>query len=225
MDKLKKQVIFYSAGFLVVLWLLLFLPAWSLIFWQGWVCWFIVSFSVIMIDVYFLKKDPKLIKRRMKLGTAGEKERAQKIIQSFAGVFYVMLFVIPGFDYRFHWSNVPVFLVIIANVFVLLAYYNCFRVFKENTFSSSVIEVDTDQRVITTGPYRIVRHPMYSGAILLFIATPVALGSYWALLLVLPLTIIIIIRLLDEEKFLTANLPGYNEYCEKIRYRLIPLIW
>ena len=225
MDKLKKQVTFQTTGFLIVCWLLLFLPSWTINFWEAWVYWGVISFSIIIIDIYFVKKDPKLIERRMRLGTVGEKKRSQKILQSILSLFYVFLFVFPGFDHRYHWSDVPASLIIIADALVLLSYLIIFRVFMENSFTSSIIEVDTDQRVIMTGPYRVVRHPTYSGGILLFIATAFALGSFWDLFFVIPLILGVIIRLLDEEKFLSGNLEGYKEYCEKTTFRLIPGLW
>ncbi len=135
------------------------------------------------------------------------------------------MFIVAGLDYRFHWSNVPMYISLIADVFVILAFYIIFRVFKENSFTSGIIEVAEDQKVISTGPYKIVRHPMYSGGILLLLFTPIVLGSYWAIFCIIPLFASIALRALDEEKFLANNLPGYTEYCHLVHYRIIPLIW
>jgi protein-S-isoprenylcysteine O-methyltransferase Ste14 len=154
-----------------------------------------------------------------------EKEKTQKIIQAFAFLGFALILIIPALDHRFGWSNIPLCIVILGDILVAIGFYLVFLVFKENTFASATIEIATDQKVITTGPYSMVRHPMYSGALIMLFGTPLALGSWWGLLVLIPFILIIILRLLDEEKFLSKNLPGYNEYCQKVRYRLIPLLW
>ncbi|DAC72917.1 MAG TPA: isoprenylcysteine carboxylmethyltransferase family protein [Thermoplasmata archaeon] len=217
---------FFGLGFLlVILWLGLFLPAWSLDFFQAWVFWLTFSTSTIIVTIYLLKKDIKLLETRTKAGPTAEKEKSQKIIQIFASIFFILLVILPGFDHRYRWSNVPLYLVITGDIFVLLGFVIIFRVFKENSFASGIIETDRGQKVITTGPYRFVRHPMYTAGLLLILFAPLALGSYWALLFAFLLFVIIVIRLLYEEKFLMKNLLGYKEYCEKTRHRLIPFIW
>lgn len=140
-------------------------------------------------------------------------------------MLFVILLVVPGFDHRFCWSDVPSFLVILGDIFVALGFLIVFLVFKENSFTSAIIEVNRGQRVISTGPYRIVRHPMYAGALIMCLFTPIALGSYWGLLSVPPMFFVVGWRLLQEEQFLTRRLPGYDEYRTKIRFRLIPLVW
>ena len=154
-----------------------------------------------------------------------KKEKSQQIIQIFASIFFISLIVVPGFDHRYQWSNIPVVLVIAGDIFVLLGFIIVFLVFKENSYASGIIETDREQKVIMTGPYRIVHHPMYTGGLLFLLFAPLALGSYWALLFSVLLFVVIVFRLLHEEKFLIKNLPGYKEYREKTRYRLIPLIW
>jgi protein-S-isoprenylcysteine O-methyltransferase Ste14 len=210
---------------LVVLWLGLFVPAWSLYFWQAWVFWLIFSISTILVTLYLLKKDLKLLETRTKAGPTAEVEKSQKIIQIFATIFFISLILIPGFDHRYHWSTVPVFLVITGDIFVLLGFIIVFLVFRENSYASGIIETDTEQTVITTGPYSIIRHPMYAGGVLLLLFAPLALGSYWALPFAPLLFVVIALRLVYEEKFLMQNLPGYEEYCKKTRYRLIPRVW
>jgi protein-S-isoprenylcysteine O-methyltransferase Ste14 len=140
-------------------------------------------------------------------------------------VAFILGVLLPGLDHRFQWSQVPVSLVLASDVFVLLGFIAVFFVFKENTYTSAIVEVDPDQKVISTGPYRLVRHPMYAGALVMFLFTPVALGSFWGVLGTIPLIVLIIFRLLDEEKFLAEHLSGYKEYCNTTRYRLIPRIW
>jgi protein-S-isoprenylcysteine O-methyltransferase Ste14 len=209
---------------LVLLWLELFLPAWTLYFFQAWVFWLIYSISIIVITLYLIKKDIKLLETRMKASPLAEKEKSQKIIQIFGNIFWIFLVIVPGIDHRYHWSNVPFYLVIIGDIFVLLGFIIIFLSLKENSFASNIIEIDREQKVITTGLYRIIRHPMYLGGLLLLF-TPLALGSYWALSFSLLLCIKIVIRISYEEKFLLKNLPGYKEYCETTIHRLIPFIW
>lgn len=210
---------------LVLVWLGLFLPAWTLDFFQAWAFWLIFSTSTIIITLYLLKNDIRLLETRIKIGPVAEKEKSQKIIQIFGHILWIFLFIVPGFDHHYHWSNIPLYLVITGDICVLLGFIIIFLVFKENSFASSIIETDREQKVIMTGPYEIVRHPMYTSGLLLVLFIPLALGSYWALFFSLLSFIKIIIRLLYEEKFLLKNLPGYKEYCEKTRYRLIPFIW
>ena len=217
---------FQGFFFLMIVWgLLVFLPAWTLDYWQGWLYMIVFFGSTLFITIYFLKKDPKLIENRVHGGPAAEKEKSQKIIQGIASFFSVAVIVFSALDYRFQWSNVPAYLSIISNIIVLISFIIIFRVFKENTYTSSIIEVGAEQKVITTGPYAIVRHPMYSGAILMFLFTPMALGSYWAIPFAFGVIVVIVFRLLDEEKYLLKNLEGYKQYCNKVHNRLIPFIW
>ena len=225
MSSLTTKTLIQSALFPVVLGLVLFLSAWTLDYWEAWVYCLILLAAVMGTSVYLLRNDPALLERRLKGGESGETEQRQRIGQTVAGVLYLISFIIPGLDHRFHWSTVPISLSIAADVCVVLAFYIVFLVFKENSYTSSIIEVYTNQQVISTGPYCIVRHPMYTGVEMLFFATPIALGSFWALLLVIPLSIMIVLRLLDEERFLAEHLPGYTDYRQATRYRLIPFIW
>ena len=204
---------------------LLFVPAWSLDFWQAWIFALIVLASSSLIIVYLLKRDPKLIERRLKWGPAAEKERSQKTIQALLRIIIIALIAVPGLDHRFRWSHVPPSLVLVADLFVALGYFILFFVFRENSFASAVIEISPGQSVVSTGPYRLVRHPMYSGALLMLLFVPLALGSFWSLAFVPPMFAVILWRLLDEERFLSKNLPGYDEYRRRTRYRLAPGIW
>ncbi|HMF31502.1 MAG TPA: isoprenylcysteine carboxylmethyltransferase family protein [Candidatus Lokiarchaeia archaeon] len=204
---------------------MILLPAWTIDYLQAWVYILTFGVSAILITMYLVKKDPKLLERRVKAVPTAETETSQKKITSLLNVFFIFVFIVAGFDYRFHWSNIPLYVSIIADVFVVVGFCIVFLVFKENSFTSGIIEVVEDQKVISTGPYRIVRHPMYAGALLMLFVSPIALGSYWAILCVIPLTLSVAARALDEEKFLSKNLSGYPEYCQKVHYRLIPLIW
>jgi protein-S-isoprenylcysteine O-methyltransferase Ste14 len=206
---------------MIVMGLALFLPAGSLRFWQAWILWSIFSVLTLFITAYFLKKDPGLLSRRMKVR---EKEPQPGIIRVLS--FLSMLsYVIPGFDFRFHWSTVPVWIVIAADVMVFLGYVLIIIVFRENSYASTVIQVEQEQQVITTGPYAIVRHPMYTGLLIMLLLTPLALGSYYALIFSFLSVPTILFRIKKEEKLLLQDLPGYTDYLNKTRYRLIPLIW
>ena len=201
--------------------LVLFLPAGSVEYWAAWIWWTEISAMTLFITNYFLKKDPGLLSRRMKFK---EKEQ-QPIILRLLSLLSLLTYLIPGFDYRYHWSEVPTCLIIVANVVVFLGYVFIFLVFKENSYASTIIQVEQEQQVITTGPYAIVRHPMYTGLLLMQLFTPLALSSYWSLIFSFLFIPKILVRIRKEEEVLSRELPGYTGYFSKTRYRLIPLVW
>jgi protein-S-isoprenylcysteine O-methyltransferase Ste14 len=203
----------------------LFLPAWSIGYWQAWVFLAVFSVSVTAITLYLVKRDPQLLARRVRGGPAAEKERTQQVIQSIAGLAFVAIFVVSALDHRFSWSSVPDYVVCGGDVLVGLGLWTVFRVFKENSFTSATIEVGADQKVISSGPYSIVRHPMYTGAFVMLAGVPLALASWWGMLAVIPLVSVIVWRIFDEERFLTRHLAGYADYLTGVRYRLLPGIW
>lgn len=176
----------------------------------------------LFVAAYFLKKSPEFLERRMQFK---EKEIRQQAIIKIANVFFFAGLLIPGFDYRFGWSAVPMWLVVVSDAVVLLGYLLVFLAFKENPFAARTVEVFEDQKVITTGPYAVIRHPMYAGIIPMFLFMPLALGSFWALVPFLLVCVIIILRTLNEEEVLRRDLPGYSAYYEKVRFRLVPLVW
>ncbi|HET9981936.1 MAG TPA: isoprenylcysteine carboxylmethyltransferase family protein [Longimicrobiales bacterium] len=225
MTELSKRALGGAGQFVVALALLLFLPAWSLRYWQAWVYWGVLSAAVLVITLYFLKRAPDLIERRLAAGPAAERERSQKVIQGAATALFIALLVVPGIEWRSRGTRFPLWVILLGDALTALAFATIFRVFQENRHASSVVEVSSGQRVITTGPYAVVRHPMYAGAMLLFFGTPLALGSVWALAIAAALAATIVVRLLYEERFLRANLPGYDEYRRKVRYRLVPYVW
>ncbi|MDQ2798300.1 MAG: isoprenylcysteine carboxylmethyltransferase family protein [Armatimonadota bacterium] len=206
----------------IVMGLLLFVSAGTVRYWQAWAYLGVFFGASFLITLSLMKKDPALLQRRMSGGPMAEKEKTQKIIMFFASAGYIALLVVPGLDHRFNWSSVPPAVVIISDILTTLSFYMIFLVFKENTFTSATIEIADDQKVISTGPYAFARHPMYAGGLLLLLVTPLALGSYWGLLAFFAVLPTIIWRLLDEEKFLAKNLPGYVGYCAKVRWRLMP---
>lgn len=210
---------------LIMMAILIFVPAWTLDYWQAWI--FLVVFFVppLAITIYLMRHDPSLLERRTTAGPGAEQERSQNIIQALAALAFVAIFIVSALDHRFGWSTVPASVTALGDVLVIFGFYFVFLVFKENTFASGTIEVVAEQRVISTGPYALVRHPMYIGALVMLIGVPLALGSWWGLLAIIPMTIVLILRLLDEEKFLAKNLAGYSDYQSKVRYHLFPLIW
>jgi protein-S-isoprenylcysteine O-methyltransferase Ste14 len=220
-----KRVWIRQIIFVPIFFALLLAPAWSLDYWQAWVygCAFLVTSTG--IGIYFLKRDPKVIARRMKVGPAAEREPAQKIIMTLVLAGFVLLLVVPGFDHRWHWSSVPAWLVLVADVFVVLGLLGTALVVKQNSYAAATITVESGQPVVSSGLYAIVRHPMYSAALVMTAFTPPALGSYWGLLLVIPIIAVLAWRLLDEEHVLLRDLPGYADYRTKVTYRLIPGVW
>lgn len=223
-EKLRKTAIEGNAKTLLILGLLIHVPAWTLYFWQGWLYLVIFGICALVMTLYFLKYDPALIASRLKAGPAAEREKSQKWIQAIAGVVVCLMFVVPGIERHFTGLPLPLWLVILADILALVGFW-MFLAFRENGHASSIIEVKSGQNVISTGPYAWVRHPMYSGAVVLFLATPLALGSLWAVPAAIALCIVIGIRLFDEERYLKTNLPGYDAYCQKVKSHLIPGIW
>jgi protein-S-isoprenylcysteine O-methyltransferase Ste14 len=203
----------------------LFIPAGTLNYWQAWVFLVVFSIAALAITIYLIKKDPQLLERRIKAGSGAETQRSQKIIQFFAAIAFIAIFILSALDHRFGWSVLPYYVVIVGDFLVALGLLTVFFVFRENSYASATIEIVDEQRLITTGPYAIVRHPMYSGAFVMLAGVPPALGSLWGLLAVIPIMLVIIWRLIDEEKFLQINLPGYSAYLSNVKCRLLPFIW
>jgi protein-S-isoprenylcysteine O-methyltransferase Ste14 len=210
---------------LIVLVVLIFVPAGTLDYWQAWIFLAVFFGCALAITCYLMKNDPKLLERRVKAGPGDEQEKSQRIIQGLAMVAFIAIVVFPALDHRFRWSPVGLYATAFGDVLVVLGFFVVFLVFKENTFASATIEVGAEQKVIATGPYAFVRHPMYIGALVMLLGVPLALGSWWGLLAIVPMTLVMVWRLLDEEKFLATNLAGYYDYQSKVRFRLLPLIW
>jgi protein-S-isoprenylcysteine O-methyltransferase Ste14 len=210
---------------LAIMGIALFLPAGSLAWLLAW--WYLAVFfvSVLGITIYLFVFDKNLLKSRLAAGPVAEPTPAQKIIQSAAALAFLGIYITSGFDRRYHWSIVPPSIWVLADAGCAGAFVMLFYVFKQNTYLSATIEVQDRQKVISTGLYAIVRHPMYTGAIALMLFTPIALGSFWGLAPSMILVMVIGIRAVDEEHQLSASLPGYNEYCTKVKYRLIPHIF
>jgi protein-S-isoprenylcysteine O-methyltransferase Ste14 len=210
---------------LIVMGALLFLTAGTLHYWQAWTYIAVFSVSASAITAYLVRKDPALLERRVRGGATAEKATSQRVASAIASIGFIAIFAVSGLDQRFHWSTLPLSVTIAGNVLFLVGWAIVFFVFKENSFASATIEVASDQRVVSTGLYAIVRHPMYSGSLLYVLGTPLALGSWWGFLGVLLMMPAVVWRLLDEERFLSKSLPGYSEYKDRAKYRLIPHVW
>jgi len=209
-------LVFFILGFFF------FLPAGTYKYWHAWIYLGIIFLPAGIVILYFYKKNPEFLERRMR---HREKEAEQKKIQKYSFFIFFMGLLLPGLDFRYQWSNVPVLLIFISDLIILLAYFTIFYVFRINQYASRTVEVEKGQTLITTGPYQYVRHPMYTAVILLYLFTPLALGSFWGLIPFLSLPIIIVFRIKNEEEVLKKELPGYIEYCQQTKYKLIPSIW
>jgi protein-S-isoprenylcysteine O-methyltransferase Ste14 len=209
----------------VVMGFLLFVPAGTIHYWQAWAYLVIFNGASVLTTWYLLTKDPALLRRRMRGGPIAEKRMTQRVIMLCTSVGFIALLAVSALDHRFKWSRVPIAVVAAGDALVAVGFYFIFLVYRENTFTSATIDVVENQIVISTGPYSIVRHPMYASASLYLLGTPLALGSYWGLLVVAGMIPLLMWRLFDEERFLATNLRGYQEYLEKVRHRLVPYVW
>ena len=201
---------------------LLFLPAGSLAFFNAWLFIGLLFVPMLILGIVLLLKSPDLLKKRL---DAKEKQNAQKGVVAMSALLFLAGFIVAGLDFRFGWSHMPAWAVAVASAILLISYALYCEVMRENAYLSRTIEVQDGQKVVDTGLYGIVRHPMYAVTIWLFLAIPVLLGSLYALLCFLPYIPVIVVRILNEEKLLTEELDGYEEYKKRVKYRLLPLIW
>jgi protein-S-isoprenylcysteine O-methyltransferase Ste14 len=209
----------------VLLGVLLFVPAWTLNYRQAWAFIAVFMVSVTIIGLYLSLKDPALLERRKKFGPSQETSPAQKVIMALAVLSSLMLLVFSALDHRFGWSHVPTVVSLLGDVLVALGLMIDLVVFRENSYGGSTIETATDQKVISTGLYGLVKHPMYVGVLVMLIGVPLALGSYWGLAFLAISVPVLAWRILDEEKLLNKDLAGYVEYTRRVRYRLVPHLW
>lgn len=209
----------------VVLGLLTFLPAWTIDYWQAWVFIVVFMVSVTGVGLYLTFNDPALLERRKKVGPAHEQSIGQKIVISVGFLSIIGIFVFSGVSHRFGWSPVPGYTSWIGDLLVAFGLFVNVLVFRANTYGGSTIETVADQKVISTGPYTLIRHPMYVGVLIMIIGIPLALDAWWGLG-ILALTLPgLMWRILDEERLLKTDLPGYEAYTHKVRYRLVPFVW
>ena len=225
MSSLSAKTLLGLIALVLVMGLLLFIPAGTIHYWQAWIYLSIFTGASLFTTLYLQKRDPALLARRLRGGPSAEKRLTQKIIMLFTSIGFIALLVVSALDYRFGWSHVPIVVITAGDLLVAIGFYFIFLVYRENTFTSATIEVAENQTVISTGPYAIVRHPMYASASLYLLGTPLALGSYYGLLVVAAVVPFLILRLYDEERFLARNLPGYSEYQQRVRHRLLPFLW
>jgi protein-S-isoprenylcysteine O-methyltransferase Ste14 len=209
----------------LVMGLLLFVTAGTFRYWQAWTYLALFFACAALITIYVIRQDPALLERRMSGGPTAEQRPAQKVIQVFSALGFLGLHIVPALDHRYGWSAVPRPAVLAGDVLLVLGFYFILIVYKENTFASATIEIAADQRVISTGPYAIVRHPMYASALLLLVGTPLALGSYWGFAPLAATLPFLLWRVVDEERLLTEQLSGYADYQRKVRFRLLPRVW
>ena len=221
MKLLAEALVKFSLGALMV-GALIFLPAGSLGFWQGWLLMGLLFIPMLIAGFVMLSKAPDLLAKRL---YAKEKQAAQKGVLAFSGLMFVGGFVVAGLDHRFGWSRMPVWVTVMGAAVFLLSYALYAEVLRENAYLSRTIRVEEGQTVVDTGLYGIVPHPMYMATILLFLAMPVVLGSWWALLVFASYPAIIVARLKDEEAMLEKELAGYCDYQKKVRWRLVPFVW
>ena len=211
----------FVAGFILI-GCMLFFPAGTLRFWEAWLYLGLLFIPVAIVGVVLFIKDPALLERRMR---TREREAPQKKVIAASSLALLAVFLIPGFDRRYAWSSVPPTLVVLADVLILLGYLLFVLTIRENRYASRVVEIQDNQVVINTGPYALVRHPMYSAISVIFTLSPLALGSYWALIPALLLPFVLARRIENEEQLLRGGLDGYEDYCNQVKYRLIPFIW
>ena len=209
----------------VILGVLLFLPAGTLNYWQAWVFIVVFMLSVTAIGVYLSLKNPALLERRKQIGPAAEQSPVQKIIISIGILSNLGLLIFSGLDHRFGWSHVPAYISLLGDVLIALGLFIDILVFRENSYGASNIKVEEGQTVTSTGPYAMVRHPMYTGVLIMVLGVPLPLGSWWVLVIVVLVFPGLMWRILDEEKLLAKDLAGYKEYEQKVRYRLVPYLW
>jgi protein-S-isoprenylcysteine O-methyltransferase Ste14 len=209
----------------VVMGLLLFVTAGTVDYWQAWTYLAVLFACAALTTIYVIRNDPALLERRVRGGPTAEQRPAQKIIQVFTAMGFLGLHIVPALDHRYGWSAVPPAAVLAGDVLLAIGFYFIVLVYRENTFASATIEIAADQKVISTGPYAIVRHPMYASALILLVGTPLALGSYWGFAPLAATLPFLLWRILDEERLLTEQLSGYADYQRKVRFRLLPRVW
>lgn len=221
-NDLIKRVVLRLSLFIPLLIATLFVPAGRWDYWEAWLFLFVLLVPMLMAFRFLLKNNPELLERRLR---SGEKDASQRLIIRLGSVLYFVIYALPGFDDRFECSDVPVSVVILADFLVFTGYGLVFWVLKENRYASRLIEVEPNQPVISTGPYAFVRHPMYSGIVVMTVFSPLALGSYWATIPALLIIPLLAARIIHEEALLETDLEGYRDYQQKTRYRLIPGVW
>jgi protein-S-isoprenylcysteine O-methyltransferase Ste14 len=222
---MNKRALSGVLGFVLAITACVLLPAWTVDYWQAWVLISVLFVSLLGITLYLMRNDQGLLERRLHAGPSAERQQSQKAGQLFGTMAFAAAFVVPALDHRFAWSAVPVPVVISGDALVIMGLLIVFLVFRENTFTSATVEIAAEQRVVSSGPYSTVCHPMYIGVLIMMFGIPLALGSWWGMATVVPMTLVIVRRVRDEEELLIRELAGYREYRDRVRYRLVPFVW
>jgi protein-S-isoprenylcysteine O-methyltransferase Ste14 len=209
---------------LVAFGLLLFLPAGTFHYWQAWVFLAVFALSTWIPSVYLMRTNPAALERRMR-GPLAETRTLQRILIAVIFVCFPALFVVSALDHRFGWSPVPAAVSLVGDVLVATGLILSMLVIIQNSYAAVNVVVEAGQRLVSSGLYGLVRHPMYTGNVILMLGVPLALGSYWGLVFVIPGLIVLILRIRDEEDLLAHELSGYREYTQQVRYRLVPYVW
>ena len=225
MNRLDTQTLASLFALLLVMTAMIFAAAGTFHYWQAWLFLLVYSTASLVGTLDLMRRDRALLRRRVKGGPFAEREPIQRLIMSIVSVAFVGLLLVPAIDHRFGWSRMSSLVVIGGDVLVAVGFAGILRVFRENSFSAATVEVAPDQIVVSTGPYAIVRHPMYAAATVLMTGIPVALGSWWGLAVMAGIVPLLVWRLLHEERILAEQLPGYRDYLTKVRWRLVPYVW
>jgi len=222
LNKLKGRIYMMFPISFLFLAAILMLSAWSVRFWQGWIFCFVIFIPIVFVVNYFVNHAPTFLERRMKYK---EREMRQRAMMKISSYLTFIGLLIPGLDFRFGWSTVPVWLILTSDAIILACYYFVFISFRENIKAANIIGSSKVKTIVKSGPYNMVRHPMYAAFVLVFLFIPLALGSFWAVLAFFPIVTTVISRILKEENVMLRELPDYSNYCKKVPYRLIPFIW
>jgi protein-S-isoprenylcysteine O-methyltransferase Ste14 len=222
MKKLVVRVAIRYLSSILIVGFVLFITAWSFNYWNAWIFMCILFIPMAFVMIYLLTNDPELLEKRIQ---AKEKEQEQKTVLKLGSIFLLAGFLIPGFDYRFQWSALPLWIVVISSVVFLIGYIMFFIVMKQNSYASRTVEIQNNQKIIDTGLYGIVRHPMYTAMLLIYFFAPLVLGSFYAVIPFIAWPFILAYRIKNEEEVLRNGLEGYIEYTQRVKYRLIPYVW
>ncbi|HYB35467.1 MAG TPA: isoprenylcysteine carboxylmethyltransferase family protein [Mycobacterium sp.] len=224
MKTISKMLVFGLVG-LVVFGLLLFLPAGTFNYWQAWVFLVVFTLSTWIPSIYLLRTNPAALDRRMRAGPAAETRPVQKVVIALAFLSLTAMIVVSALDHRFGWSPVPTTISLVGDLLVVIGLGVAMLVVIQNSYAAATVRVEADQKLVSTGLYGLVRHPMYTGNVIMMVGIPLALGSYWGLVFLIPGLIVLASRIRDEEKLLEQELDGYSQYTQQVHYRLVPYVW
>jgi protein-S-isoprenylcysteine O-methyltransferase Ste14 len=223
--KINPKTLIFGLAELVVFSVMLFLPASTFHYWQAWVFLVVFALSTWIPSVYVLRTNPDGLQQRMRAGPAAENRTVQKVVIVGWYLSLAAMLVVSALDHRFGWSPAPTAICVVGDVLVAVGLGAMMLVVVQNTYAAATVRVEADQKLVSTGLYGLVRHPMYAGNVIMMVGIPLALGSYWGLVFVISGPTVLALRIRDEEKLLREELDGYREYTQKVRYRLVPYMW